>query len=86
MDLVYTTYNTAYKAFHLSHLGLSDHITIMLRPAYRPRVRAIGATQKHVRVWPEGASHALKDCFSTTLWDTFNKLSLTITTLSTTMH
>lgn len=26
--------------------GLSDHTTIMLRPAYRPRVRAIRHTQK----------------------------------------
>lgn len=38
LDL-YTIYKGAYKAFSLPHLGLSDHITIMLRPAYRLEAR-----------------------------------------------
>lgn len=50
----------------LPQLGLTDHITIMLRRAHRPRVRIIRPTQKQVHVWTEGASSALMDCFSTT--------------------
>lgn len=54
-------------------LDLSDHITIMLRPAYTTRVRAISPTKKKVRVWPKGASSALEDCFNTTDWDIFKQ-------------
>ena len=39
LDLVYTSHKGAYKASPLPHIGLSDHITVMLMPAYRPRVK-----------------------------------------------
>ncbi len=35
LDFVYTTQRGAYKALPLPHLGASDHITVMLIPAYR---------------------------------------------------
>lgn len=59
LDL-YSIYKGAYKAFSLPHLCLSDHITIMLRPASRL----------------EGTSHALMDCFSTILWDAFKRAAI----------
>lgn len=71
LDLVYTTHKGAYKAVPLPHLGLSDHITVMLMPAYRQRVKAIKPVRKQVRVWPEGATSALQDCFEKTDWGMF---------------
>lgn len=56
------------KASCLPCPGLSDHITMMLRPTYRPTARVIRHAQNQTRVWSEGPSYALKDCFSTTDW------------------
>ncbi len=66
LDFVYTTQRGAYKALPLPHLGTSDHITVMLIPAYRPIVKVIKPVHKQIQVWPEGSSEALQDCFNTT--------------------
>ncbi|KAM9826427.1 uncharacterized protein ACBT44_006665 [Syngnathus typhle] len=71
LDLVYSSHKGAFKVAPLPHLGLSDHITVMLLPAYRQMVRASRPVRKRVRVWPEGASDALRDCFGSTDWDMF---------------
>ena len=42
-------------------------------PAYRPLVKVTKPTKRKIRVWPEGASEALKDCFSTTDWKMYRK-------------
>ncbi|XP_061133637.1 uncharacterized protein LOC133153670 [Syngnathus typhle] len=73
LDLVYSSHKEAFKAAPLPHLGLSEHITVMLLPAYRQMVRASRPVRKRVRVWPEGASDALRDCFGTTDWDMFRR-------------
>ncbi|KAK2912264.1 hypothetical protein Q8A73_006377 [Channa argus] len=39
LDLVYTNIPGAYRAEPRPHLGYSDHISVMLIPAYRPLVR-----------------------------------------------
>ncbi|KAK0147812.1 hypothetical protein N1851_012502 [Merluccius polli] len=46
LDLVYTTLRGAYKASPLPHLGASDHTTVMLMPAYRPKVKVTRLVQK----------------------------------------
>ena len=61
LDLVYTNIKGAYKASPLPHIGLSDHLTVLLEPAYRPRV------------WSEDSTAALRDCFDTTDWDMFKQ-------------
>ncbi len=73
LEFVYTTQRGAYKALPLPHLGASDHITVMLMPAYRPLVKAIKPVHKQIQVWPEGSSEALQDCFDTTDWDMFKQ-------------
>ncbi|KAI3352197.1 hypothetical protein L3Q82_005161 [Scortum barcoo] len=40
LDRVYTNKRDAYRAVPHPHLGFSDHISIMLLPAYRPLVMA----------------------------------------------
>ncbi|KAI5625239.1 hypothetical protein C0J50_15201, partial [Silurus asotus] len=55
------------------HLGYSDHISIMLIPAYRPLSRCLRPAQKQVRTWPAGSMSALQDCFECTDWDMFRE-------------
>uniref|UniRef100_A0A672HXF0 Reverse transcriptase domain-containing protein n=1 Tax=Salarias fasciatus TaxID=181472 RepID=A0A672HXF0_SALFA len=45
----------------------------MLLPAYRPLVKINRPAKKTIRVWPEGSSAALQDCFSTTDWSVFRE-------------
>lgn len=73
LDCVYTQHKGAYKATPLPHIGASDHLTIMLMPAYRQRVKAIKPVLKEVRVWPQEATSALQDCFETTDWEMFKE-------------
>ncbi|KAL0146554.1 hypothetical protein M9458_058185 [Cirrhinus mrigala] len=65
LDFVYTTQKGAYKAFPLPHLGASDHITVMLMPAYRPLVKVTKPVRKQIQ--------ALQDCFDTTDWSMFKQ-------------
>ncbi len=73
LDFVYTTQRGAYKALPLPHLGASDHITVMLMPAYRPLVKVIKPIHKQIQVWAEGSSEAFQDCFDTTDWNMFKQ-------------
>ena len=50
LDLVFTSHKGAYKASPLPHIGLSDHITVMLKPAYRPRVKVEKTVKKLISV------------------------------------
>ena len=71
LDLVYSNTAEAYKAIPQPHLGLSDHKSVLLVPAYKPILKRTRATQTHIRVWPDGAVSALQDCFKSTDWGIF---------------
>ncbi|KAK2878201.1 hypothetical protein Q8A73_012383 [Channa argus] len=73
LDLVYTNIPGAYRAEPRPHLGYSDHISVMLIPAYRPLVRRSKPFLKQVKTWPAGATSALQDCFECTDWDMFRE-------------
>ena len=73
LDLVFTLHKGPYKASTLPHIGLSDHITVMLMPVYRPRVKVEKTVCKVIPVWPEGSRAALKDCLATTDWGMFKQ-------------
>ncbi|KAK1804854.1 hypothetical protein P4O66_003555 [Electrophorus voltai] len=73
LDLVYTNLSGAYRAEPRPHLGYSDHMSVMLIPAYRPIVRRSKPLLKQVRTWPAGAISALQDCFEQTTWITFKE-------------
>ncbi|KAK3537276.1 hypothetical protein QTP70_007003 [Hemibagrus guttatus] len=55
------------------HLGYSDHISVMLIPAYRPLVRRSKRVLKQVKTWPAGAISALQDCFECIDWNIFRE-------------
>ncbi|KAK3506472.1 hypothetical protein QTP70_001256, partial [Hemibagrus guttatus] len=57
----------------LDYIGYSDHISVMLIPAYRPLVRRSKAVLKQVKTWPAGAISALQDCFECNDWNMFRE-------------
>ncbi|KAI4903393.1 hypothetical protein NFI96_004729 [Prochilodus magdalenae] len=73
LDRVYTNIRDAYRAVPHPHLGLSDHISIMLVPAYHPPLRRSRPTQKTITVWPSDADAVLQDCFGCTDWHVFRE-------------
>ncbi|KAK1789495.1 hypothetical protein P4O66_015415 [Electrophorus voltai] len=73
LDLVYTNISGAYRVEPRPHLGYSDHMSVMLIPAYRLIVRCSKPFLKQVRTWPAGAISALQDCFEQTTWITFKE-------------
>ena len=42
-------------------------------PAYRPLIKVAKPVYKQIKVWPEGSSEILQDCFNTTDWDMFKQ-------------
>ncbi len=57
LDFVYTTVkNEKKKAEPRPHLGYSDHISVMLTPAYRPLLKLAKPIQKQITVWPDNAT------------------------------
>ncbi len=68
LDRVYSNIKHAYKAVALSHLGLSDHLSLSLTPAYTPLIRTTKPCTKIIKTWPEGALTQLQDCFANTCW------------------
>ncbi|KAK3547969.1 hypothetical protein QTP70_001637 [Hemibagrus guttatus] len=73
LDLVYTNIPRTYHVEPRPHLGYSDHISVMLIPAYTPLIRHSKPVLKLVKTWPEGAISALQDYFECTDWDMFRE-------------
>ncbi|KAK3548865.1 hypothetical protein QTP70_021277 [Hemibagrus guttatus] len=73
LDLVYTNIPGTYRTEPRRHLGYSEHISVMLIPAYRPLVRHSKPVLKQVKTWPAGAISALQDCFECTDWNMFRE-------------
>lgn len=73
LDHLYTNIKNAYIAAPLPHIGSSDHLTILLKPAYRSRVRQEPPVVKDIRVWPQEAIPSLQGCFECTQWSIFKE-------------
>lgn len=71
LDQVYTNIKGAYKAAAAPHLGLSDPISLLMRPSYRPVRCRSRPIKKIVQVWSEEATASVQHCFETTHWDLF---------------
>ena len=63
LDKVYTNIKLGYRAKQLPHLGKSDHMSLLLIPAYAPLRKTAPITTKTVKTWPEDATQQLQDCF-----------------------
>ena len=69
IDLCYGNIPRAFRSFALPPIGNSDHNTVHLVPAYRPRVKTERVVKKHVRVWSPECVSELQGCFDCTDWD-----------------
>ncbi|KAL0148751.1 hypothetical protein M9458_055929 [Cirrhinus mrigala] len=78
LEFVYTTNKNAYRAEPRPHLGYSDHISVMLIPAYRTLLKLTNPVQKQITVWPDNATSALQDCFQDTDWNIRSPSSVAI--------
>lgn len=76
LDHVYSNIKHAYRATPLPHLGQSDHLSLLLSPAYTPLRRSATPTTKTVTIWPDDALSKLQDCFRQTDWDLFEHQEL----------
>ena len=76
LDHVYCNIRHAYRAVPQPHIGLSDHLSLHLIPAYTPHIRKNKPTTRTINTWPEDALSQLQDCFSTTEWGLFESLDL----------
>lgn len=77
LDQVYTNVKRAFRAVPHPHLGSSDHLSVMLIPAYRPLLTRSKPAVKQIRAWPEGATAALQDCFENTDWSVYSEAATT---------
>jgi len=73
LDHVYCNLKHAYRAEPLPHLGLSDHLSLLLLPVYIPLRMTAKPCIKTITTWPEGALSQLQDCFSNTEWSIFEQ-------------
>ena len=77
LDKVYSNIKNGYRARLQPPLGSgivdhpSDHMSLLLTPAYTPKRRSAPITTKTVKTWPEGAMEQLQDCFENTDWSIF---------------
>lgn len=55
---------------------MSDHISLLSVPAYKPLRGNIKPTKRTLKIWPEDAISQLQDCFITTDWLVFDHLEL----------
>ena len=82
LDHVYTNIKHAYRAIPLPHLGQSDHLSLLLTPAYTPLRRSAPLQTKTITTWPQDALSQLQDCFLHTEWDVFKHQDLAVHTES----
>ncbi len=80
LDRVYTNIKHAYRAIPFPHLGQSDHLSLLLTPAYISLRRRTTPLTKTVSIWHENALSQLQDCFTHTDWEVFKHHDLAVHT------
>lgn len=66
-DKVYTNIKYACKEIPHAHIGVSDHLTVMLMPTYEQRVKLEHPVTKEIRIWSRGAMETFQGSFDCTL-------------------
>lgn len=69
MDKVNSNIKLDYRGKQLPHHGQSDHMSLLLIPAYTPLKKGALTSSRTVKTWLEGASQQLQDCFELADWD-----------------
>ena len=69
LDVCYGNVPNAFKSVALPPIGSSDHDTVHLLPAYRPRIQTEPIVKKSVKVWTPESVDQLRGCFDCTDWN-----------------
>ena len=73
LDHVYSPFRNGYKALPRPPFGKSDHVSLLLLPVYRQRLKRDRPVTRTVQRWTEQSDSALQHCFSTTEWCVFEE-------------
>lgn len=63
LDYVYSNIKHVYRAIPFPHLGLLDHLSLLLSPAYTTLRHSARPTTKAITTWPDNALSRLQVCF-----------------------
>lgn len=66
LDHVYTPFRDAYKALPRPSFGKSDHVSVLLLPSYRQKLKRDRLVTRTIQRWSDQSDSALRDCFSPT--------------------
>lgn len=76
LDHVYSNIKNGYRTAPLPHLGESEHLSLLLIPAYSPLRRRSRLTTRTITTWPDTALSELQDSIQRTDWDLFEHQDL----------
>lgn len=76
VDKVYLKIQLGFRVRLLLHLGQSDHMSLLLIPAYTPLKKSAITVTRTVKTWPDSASEQLQYSFETTIWEVFEHQDL----------
>jgi len=71
LDHVYSALRHGYKALPRPSFGKSDHISLLLLPAYKQELKRDRPVTRTIQRWREESDSALQDCFESTEWCVF---------------
>ena len=86
LDKVYTNIKLAYKANALAHIGKSDHMPVLLLPAYTPVRLKDPIITKTVTTWPANSTPSLQLSLHDTRWEEYEHSDLERFTSSSLQH
>ncbi|KAL3048831.1 hypothetical protein OYC64_008335 [Pagothenia borchgrevinki] len=71
LNHVYSPFRHGYKALPRPPFGKSDHILLLLLPAYKQKLKRDRPVTRTVQRWSKESDSALQDCFASTDWSVF---------------
>jgi hypothetical protein len=75
LDHLYSAHRDVYKALPHPPFGKSDHNSILLIPAYKPKLKQEAPVTLSIKKWSDEADANLQDCFASTDWNMFRDSS-----------
>ncbi len=71
LDHACAPFRDAYKALPRPPFGKSDHVSVLLLPSYRQKLKRDRPVTRTIQQWSDQSDLALRHCFSTTEWCVF---------------
>ncbi len=71
LDHCYSPFRDAYKSLPRPPFGKSDHSSVLLLPAYRPKLKREAPALRTIQCWSDQSDATLQDCFDHVDWDMF---------------